>query len=59
MESGKFIVNTSIIKELRMYLSQITKIAALAGSGPALFLLTINSLHEEHPQEETDIDKFI
>jgi hypothetical protein len=42
-----------------MYLSQITKIATLAGTGPALFLLAINSLHDQPPPEETDIDKYI
>jgi hypothetical protein len=44
LESGKFIFNTSILKELRMYLSQITKIATLAGNGTALFLLSMNAL---------------
>jgi hypothetical protein len=51
-------VNTSILKELRMYLSQITKIASLAGNGRALFLLTIDAHEEQHP-EDADIDKFI
>jgi hypothetical protein len=51
-------VNTSIIKELRMYLSQITKIAAMAGSGKSLFLLAINSQQQYLPPD-TDIDKFI
>lgn len=41
MQNGKYIVNTGIIKELRMYLSQITKIANFAGDGTKLFLLSI------------------
>lgn len=58
LESGRFIVNTSIVKEMRMYLSQITKIATLAGSGTALFLLSVAATQETLP-EDIDIDKFI
>lgn len=41
-----------------MYLSQITKIAALAGSGPALFLLSLHAQQQQEP-EESDIEKYL
>ncbi len=58
MQSGKFIVNSGIIKELRMYLSQITKIATIAGSGASLFLLEMTN-HEDQEMPEADIEKYI
>jgi hypothetical protein len=58
LETGKYIVNTSIIKELRMYLSQITKIATLAASGTALFLLAMHSL-EPVPLLPLDTEELI
>lgn len=47
MQNGKYIVNTGIFKELRMYLSQITKIATFAGDGSKLFLLSISRNDEQ------------
>lgn len=34
-----------------MYLSQITKIATLAGSGAGLFLLSMHAAQEQEPEE--------
>lgn len=41
-----------------MYLSQITKIAALAGSGASLFLLSMQT-GQEAEAEESDIEKYL
>lgn len=41
-----------------MYLSQITKIAALAGSGASLFLLSMQA-GQEAEAEESDIEKYL
>lgn len=58
MEKGGYIVNTGIIKELRMYLSQITKIASNAGNGATLFLLKMTP-DDDSKMPESDIDKYL
>ena len=43
LQSGKYMFNTSIIKELKMYLTQINKIVSVAGDGTQLFLLAMGT----------------
>jgi hypothetical protein len=59
LERGRYIVNSSVIKEMRLYLSQVSKMVEMAGNGTSLFLLEMSSNEEAEEEDSRDMDQFL